>query len=695
MDMSQYSDDELRAIVAQGDESIKFLSAVSASSANTAQSAANLDAKTAPDERLIDTRRGAPGVVRNAVGGAPNKDRLATLQRYYPDAQPYDGDNFTFTDPETRRATLYNPRGLDFGDLPSITPELAELLGGIGGGALGVLSAAPTGMMSAPVAVPVGVGLGAAAGREAENLLAKWMTERQDTRSMPERLADTGITAGVNAAGQKASDLAIDGAKALIGPSVRRAFTGADAPAMAAAYRDLGITPMAGPVSGSRAVQSLEHWVGNTPGGAATMQQAREKSMGELKAAADGLAGRYGNIRTAQQAGELLKEGAQQAGNKFSTRINTELIPRTMTALGGGDIPVTAPATEALRKEFTDTVGRAASRAPELKSAIEATTAITDDVASGGLQFRDLMANRTRVGADLARPDVSGYRPGEGASMARVYGGISDDLRGAARGVSPEAEKALATQDRYIRLNHNVNMPVLDEVGKKTEEQAWQLVEGSTNKLGSGKLMALRRSVQPEQWDDVAATFLQRMGRPNPGAAGALGMDDVAAEFSPATFLTNWNKMAPEARRAVFGGSRYKELAPELDKLVKVTASLKDAEKAGNPSGTSRILLWSGLGPGLGLTAVGNVGAGAATIGGVVAAPWAASKLLTSPSFVKWLSSSPMTVTSNPQSLSRHLGRLVTIAEAEPEIRDAAGSYLDALRAAGAPAPTRDRGSRQ
>ena len=48
-------------------------------------------------------------------------------------------------------------------------------------------------------------------------------------------------------------------------------------------------------------------------------------------------------------------------------------------------------------------------------------------------------------------------------------------------------------------------------------------------------------------------------------------------------------------------------------------------------------------------------------------APRYAAKLITSPSFVKWLTT-PLT---NPNGISAHLGRLVAIAVAEPELREA------------------------
>lgn len=91
-----------------------------------------------PFNQSLDKRRGAPFGVRAVVGSLENpQDRLATLRKWYPDAQPYDDDNSVFTDPDTGRPTLYNPPGiiLDLGDFASVGGEVAEFGGGVVGGA--------------------------------------------------------------------------------------------------------------------------------------------------------------------------------------------------------------------------------------------------------------------------------------------------------------------------------------------------------------------------------------------------------------------------------------------------------------------------------------------------------------------------------------------------------------------------------
>jgi hypothetical protein len=92
----------------------------------------------------INKTTGAPVGVRAAVGAATTgEDKLATLRKFFPDAQQYDKDNFIYTDPKTKRPTLMNENNPVFfgiplptmGDIAGAGPEIAEFAGaGLGAG---------------------------------------------------------------------------------------------------------------------------------------------------------------------------------------------------------------------------------------------------------------------------------------------------------------------------------------------------------------------------------------------------------------------------------------------------------------------------------------------------------------------------------------------------------------------------------
>ena len=116
----------------------------------------------------IDEERGAPARIRTAVGASKKPDdKLATLKAYYPDAQPWGADNFVFTDPDTGNRTLYNPKGLDVGDVSENARMVFEFLGGSAGGAFAAVAGQMGPQIATPeeiVTIPLAVGGGAAMG---------------------------------------------------------------------------------------------------------------------------------------------------------------------------------------------------------------------------------------------------------------------------------------------------------------------------------------------------------------------------------------------------------------------------------------------------------------------------------------------------------------------------------------------------
>ncbi len=91
----------------------------------------------------------------------------------------------------------------------------------------------------------------------------------------------------------------------------------------------------------------------------------------------------------------------------------------------------------------------------------------------------------------------------------------------------------------------------------------------------------------------------------------------------------------------------------------------------------------------LGGLATGDVQGGAAGVLTTLVAPRVAARLITSPRFVKWL----LTPVTSANGIGAHLGRLVGIAEAEPELREEIAQYMAAMRpvekVAGPPIPFR------
>lgn len=640
-----------------------------------------------PMDKAIDQRRGAPSGVRAAVGAAQtDADRLSTLRKTYPDAQPYEEGNFVFTDPKTKRPTLYNPKGFDAGDIVSVGPEIAEFMGGTAGG-IAAASAVPATGGTSLLAVPAGVGLGAAAGRELYGRFADSFYGTQDTRSLPQRLADTAVVAGMNASGQRVGDLVGQGIKAVAGP-VMRYGRRALAPTGAAAVNDFAnasVTPSAGAVTGNTFMQTLEKWLAGTPGGANPMRELGEKQVAEMSSEADRLARAYGGTppKTAEEIGGTIKQAAKGAAERFKS--NQEKLYDDAFSKIGEDTPVAIAGgnVDQLMSKMQTALDKAPeSLKPTYEKAMKRIGSLFNDAdASGNIPFATVRQIRTQIGRELNDPVLAGVSGTEQPALRELYGALSADIKATAQKAGPDAAKALELADRYTRFNMSGNIPVLQKiVDTGTDAQAFEFaMRGAKN--GGEQLRVLKRNFKPDEWDQLAGTVLGRMGRAKPGQQGATAINEEASDFSINTFMTNWNNMSVEARKELFGGTRYSTLAPQLDRLFRVASRLKDTDAVANPSGTGRMIAYGASMAGAGAAAndmmSGDVAGGAKLAALTVVAPRAAAKLITTPSFVRWLADSGRT--AGQSTLPAQVARLSSIAKINPEIRDEIDQYFSAI----------------
>lgn len=643
---------------------------------------------SSPDfEPYLDKETGAPARVRMLVGSAPEQDRLANLKRFYPDAAPYRDGNFVFTDPGTGKITLYNPPGFDVvGDTASVAREITQGVFSAGGATLGTAAGMIAGAPAGPVGMAlegrsmgaVGAGMGSAVGGELFDLVLNNMGGRVDTRNTVKRTTDAATEFFAAASGQRVGEMVGEGVQQIVsGPGK------AAAQKMAAAFRRLQIDPPAGAVSGSRTVATLEKTLEGSPFAADVMQKQAERVLAQTKAAADDIVSKFGTPRTGQGAGAVIRQGATDAAKRFGFT-QEKAYDAAFDAIGE-NTPVMVDSVKALRQSIETELARAPKAlGPSLSKAQRMLGAIVDDAGDEGVAFSALRQVRTMIGRDLENPLLSGSTSSENAALKRIYGALTEDMSAAAKAVSPDAAKKLAVADRFTRMWMNTAAETLNKIGRFDTDEAAFRYAMSTIRDGGTALSRMARNFTPDEWDTVAASVLNRMGQATPGAQNAAG-----DAFSVNTFMTNWSRMAPEAKQALFGGKRYADLVPELDTLVEVVGSLKAVEKLANTSNTARAMItWmtiQGFGGALAGGIVGgdtqSAGIGAAA---TVFAPRYAAKLITHPAFVKWL----ITPATGSGGIAAHVGRLAGIAEASPEIRDEIEQFVQALRSA--PAPQED-----
>lgn len=634
------------------------------------------------DPNRIDRRTGAPASVRAAVGAAQTpEDRLSTLRKYAPAVEPYGDDNFVYRNPATGRPTLYNPKGLDMGDVASLLPELGEF----GGGTLGGIAASLPGLVGAPgtlggslALIPMGVGLGAAAGREAAGLYANQFLGTDDTRGMGTRLGSAAVTAGANAIGQRAGDLAMQGVSKAVGP-VKSALMGHPGADAAADFAAQGVRPTAGAVTGNRGWQMVEKGLAAMPGGARVMQDIAKMQWDDIARAAGDITAGIGTATTPQEAGSVIRTGAKKAADRFK---ETRDFLYKKAAYWGGDAKIAPQVTQDLVDTMRSELARApTSRSGALQGAIDRAQGILDDIDKARVNMETWRNIRTDLGRDIDEPLLVGITGSENENLKRLYGTMTDDMREAAAAVGPEARRAMDIADRYTRFNMRVNVPMLQKLADMgADEQAWQYAIGEAGKGGS-RLLSLRKNLTPDEWKVVSATVFDRLGQAAPGTRGAAELGGRAHDFSVNAFLTNWNKLSSEAKDALFGGHAFNETREAIDQLVRIANRVQDAERIGNPSGAARTLLTGGPFGAAALAATqGEVGTAAGLLASNTVAPYITAKMITNPTFVRWLSGAE--TFGKGMSRGAMIGRLATIAEANPEIRDETLRLRDQLMSA-------------
>lgn len=645
-------------------------------------------------ESSIDRKAGAPGEVRAMVGGAPQQDRLEQIQQYYPDAQPYQDDNFVFTDPQTKRPTLYNPPGLDFGDIPSVGRDIASGIGAtVGAGAM--FAAAPFTGGASLLNAPVGAGVGATAGGGLYDI-GRRALGGVDTRSAGQHVADAGIEFGTNAAFQRAADWLPGLAKSAVTGSVSR-LTGKTPQELWQAFRSADINPTAGQVTGNRALQGLEQAASKMPTGATRMGNAANEQLDTLGTKVDDLAVDYGSARgatpgaTPTEAGTALQRGGAKFVKDFQD--TAEKLYQKLYQVMAKDTPAKADnvlaALQRQRQQF--------AAAPELGEKLANPTikgyeyALTTDLgASGGtLPYHVLSSFRSKIGRMLSDPQTVSDIPR--AELKEVYAALSKDMEEAARAAGPEALARFQRANAYYAAGLKRIEAVIDKVVQaKTPEKAYQYaMEGSGAKGGGGtKLMQLRRSMPAEEWDVVASVVLRKMGEAVPSQQGSRTI------FSPETFLSRWNDMSKGAQNALFRGTQYGGLPDRLQTLLDVAAAMRETKYMSNPSGTAGQSMFMaflkpfsygggagagssvlGIGGGAEIAAVGAVAGGLNALG-----PYVAARALTNQKVVEWLVDLGTVV--KPNGITAHLARLMAITEVDPEIKEFAQSVVNGLRAA-------------
>lgn len=394
-----------------------------------------------------------------------------------------------------------------------------------------------------------------------------------------------------------------------------------------------GATPTVGQGTGSRVRQGMENLLGSTPTAGGVMARAGEKQGEQIGKGLNDLARSMSSNPTAEGAGRSIRAGVDTFAK------NTKAMRRGLYWQVDQRIPSDAPVElsrtqQALAAMTAPTPGAEATTGalinPELGRIAE--NLATDLAAGNGkaLPYEAVKGLRTRLGEEAFGFSLTPDKPT--AQLQQLYHALSNDIAVAAKNAGPEAERALKRANTYYSKSQD-RLKLLEGVVDRNggPERIFQSAMSGTRE-GSTVLRSVMRSLPEEAQKDVTAAVIRRMGLANPNA------QDAGSEvFSAATFLTNWNKISPEARATLF--NRYGgKVSDDIDKLARVAESIKDGSGVlRNPSGTAAQVASFGYGGGLAMSILkGDLPNLAKLVAGGALANLTA-RAMTSPKTVNWL----------------------------------------------------------
>lgn len=259
-----------------------------------------------------------------------------------------------------------------------------------------------------------------------------------------------------------------------------------------------------------------------------------------------------------------------------------------------------------------------------------------------------------------------------GDVLEKLSSDIDLGLRNAGREDAARTFKRADTLWRE-RIQHidEVLEPVIGKA--KSGEDVLKAIDGMTrgNSGGAARLRGIMRELPPEQAGNIRATVIDRLGRATAGQ-----QDDLGQQFSSATFLTNWNKMTPQAKTVMFADTN---LRGNLDDIAKIASASKEASRYANHSNTAGGMLGN-VGGAVGLAAFEPTIAATA-----LTSQYLTGRLLASPRFTAWLARAP----KNPAAQGRYIEQLGVVAAREPAIAGDAQALQQHLMQAFGASPAR------
>ena len=457
------------------------------------------------------------------------------------------------------------------------------------------------------------------------------------------------------------------GARALIRNQADTAGRIADAAAS-------GTQLTAGQATGSKLLQSVENssqkmWGGGPIRAAADAQV--ENLGGNVDRIVDNLAPGADvsptGAGTAINTGGAATKGSMRAAEKVAyDKVDTLVPPQSPVDVSGTLAKLDELATPTPGAENT-TGALVSPKITAMRDNLKA-----DIAANGGsttVPYSAATALKTKLGNSIDW----GFAPSDpvaNGALKQVHGALRGDIDTGASAVSPDAQQAVKDASALYAKNQDTREFLNGIIDKAGGPEAVYTAATNGTKQGATKISGVMGALNNDQQNLVRATVLDRLGKALPSQQNAAG-----DAFNASTFLTNWAKLSPEAKDAMFGAKGpTNQLRRGLDSFANTTSTIRSSKIFPNPSGTGEA-----VGHGFGLMALLEGGGMAlaghpghlAAVGGAIAANHLLARALTNPRTVAWLAASAKLPTS---ALPNAVNQLSKMGKVDPDARDLAAA---------------------
>lgn len=394
-------------------------------------------------------------------------------------------------------------------------------------------------------------------------------------------------------------------------------------------FEAMGATPSVGQASGNRLIQGTENLLAGGPTSAGVMNRFSERQADQIGGGLRQMADDFTPNASAERAGRAVERGVETFGRNVGAQKRAlywqadRFIPEDTPVALGNTMQAVARLTTPMQGASATTGALVNPRLAALRQTL------VDDLAAGNGQipYAALKRIRTNIGEQISDYSLSPDTPTR--ELKQLYAGLSRDMEAAAQAQGPEAVRAAKRANNYTRVAADRLEQVQRVIDKNGGPEKVYAAAMSGTRDGGTTLRAVMQSLPKEGQEAVTGAVIKRMGLANPNAQDATG-----DAFSAATFLTNWNKVSPEAKRALFD-RHGPAFSKDMDRIARVAENIKSGSQVfANPSGTANRAASMTYGAAL----VGSLftgGTAPLAVGGAIANLGA--RAVTNPDVVKWL----------------------------------------------------------